>query len=376
MTKEENKKYALLVIELAACVLNGRTPDRAKLAGADMDLLYEAARRRNMTAIVSYALKSAGMEDERFRQEEGKAIAKNIMLDQERERLFAFMEENGIWHMPLKGAVLKELYPVPGMRQMTDNDILIDPNARKKVYDYFISEGYEVYKYGESVHDAYHKKPVLNFEIHIALFSGYQPELYDYYRDVQPRLIKDDERQYLYHFSPEDFYLSITAHEYKHYTVNGIGIRPLMDSYVYLKEYGSQLDMDYIAAEAQKLGLSDFEHSNRDLALALFDQKPLSSEQEKMLERFIDAGSFGSPELLVKHNLAGKGGGVKGKLIYIRERLIPPDAVMEKEYPTVYKHKILLPGFAVYRFGRMIHLFFSERERLTREIKALVRSKQ
>lgn len=62
----------------------------------------------------------------KWKQTRDMAIRKNAMLDLSRESLFAYFEEQGIWYMPLKGSILKDMYPRLGMRQMADNDILID----------------------------------------------------------------------------------------------------------------------------------------------------------------------------------------------------------------------------------------------------------
>ncbi len=41
-------------------------------------------------------------------------------------RRFSSELMHGIWYMPLKGAILHTLYPVSGMREMADNDVLYD----------------------------------------------------------------------------------------------------------------------------------------------------------------------------------------------------------------------------------------------------------
>lgn len=45
--------------------------------------------------------------------------------------------------MPLKGVILKELYPKIGMRQMSDNDILFDETYRKDVVRFMKNKGYD-----------------------------------------------------------------------------------------------------------------------------------------------------------------------------------------------------------------------------------------
>lgn len=49
------------------------------------------------------------------------------------------------------------MYPVFGMRQMADNDILFDSTYREKVRDIFLDSGYEIEAYNKGNHDVYQK---------------------------------------------------------------------------------------------------------------------------------------------------------------------------------------------------------------------------
>ena len=63
------------------------------------------------------------------------------------------------------------------------------------------------------------------------------------------QLLKEEGNRFGYRFSDEDFYLFLTAHEYKHYSWGGTGLRSLMDVYVYLKNLEGRLDWNYIKEE-------------------------------------------------------------------------------------------------------------------------------
>ena len=139
---------------------------------------------------------------------------------------------------------MKEYYPKYGMREMSDHDILFDASRAEDVRTMMERLGFRAEHFGTGNHDCYYKKPVLNFEMHRALFGpDHDEKLYAYYKDTKNRLIGDGWEK---HFSPEDFYPYMTAHEYKHYSVSGTGLRSLLDTYVYLKK--EQLDMDYVTA--------------------------------------------------------------------------------------------------------------------------------
>lgn len=355
MTKEEYLRAINDVIYLASCVVNNKSPDKEKTEKMDLDQLYQAANKHMLTAIVGYALKSAGISSEKFHQAWAKSIRKVTAMDIDKDLLFQEMEKEKIWYMPLKGIIIKELYPAVGLRQMSDFDILFDKQYKKQVRDILISLGFSCEHFGLYNHDVYFKKPVSNFEMHSSLFrETHTNEIYNYYRSVKDRLIKDKDNNYGYHFSSNDLYIYVTAHEYKHYTSSGIGIRSLLDTYVIRQKLAKELDDDYINAECIKLGFSDFEQKNRQLAMHLFGSGELTEQDNKMLEYMTFSGTYGNMKNEIANSVQKHGGGKKGKWTVIRRRLFLPMASVKEKYPLVYRHKILLPGLFFYRIGKAV----------------------
>ena len=114
------------LIYLLSCAVNGITPDNARVQAMDLERLYRLAKYHTVRGAVCIALKRAGVQDKRFDQAYKKAVRKNIYLDMERTAILSDFEQQGIWYMPLKGSVLKDLYTENGMREMADNDVLFD----------------------------------------------------------------------------------------------------------------------------------------------------------------------------------------------------------------------------------------------------------
>ena len=152
------------------------------------------------------------------------------------------------------------------------------------------------------------------------------------------------------------------AHEYKHYEHGGTGIRSLLDTYVYLKK--QKPDMDYISKETDKLGITDFEKTNRALAFHLVDGERLSAAEKEMLNYIIYSGAYGTVSNRID-NIMKKNGW--GKLRYLLSRFLVPVSKNNKQYeifathyPVFYKYKILLPLLPFYRIpiglknGRLI----------------------
>lgn len=353
MEKSEYRKNAADMIYLTACAINGKKPRQARIDALDLPKLFEVCQEHILTACTAYALESAGIKDGEFVQAKEKAIRKNIILDAERLNLFRRLESEKIWYMPLKGAILKDWYPRIGMRQMSDNDILFDSTQRSRMREIMLDLGFECSHYGKENDDAYFKAPVCNFEMHAELFcSAHIGNLYGYFSKVDERLIKDEGNEYGYHLSSEDFYLFMTAHEYKHFTNAGTGVRSLVDTYIFLRKFNSKLDWHYIKAELKKLGIADFERRNRELAIKVFSMKQLTIEDKRLLCCYVMSGAYGNKEIRMENAVKYRGNG--SKVGYMKYRLLPSVGYLELSVPWVKKSRSLIPAAVVYRYLRKI----------------------
>ena len=301
------------MLYLITCALHSQTPDKDKVCGMDLAALYRYARRHTLAAITYDALELLGSsigeglralaKDDtvvsvltKWKETRDKALRKNLMLDAARKKLFWYMDAEHIWYMPLKGAILKDLYPRQEMRQMADNDILFDAEYEAAVKDYFVREGYEVISYAKGNHDVYDKEPVYNFEMHTSLFGEAHNEVWaEYYKDIQSKLKKSD-NHFQYSFTDEDFYIYFIVHAFKHFDGCGTGIRYFVDSYVY--QNAKNLNRGYIEGELDKLGVLAFEKTFRSISMKIFGKgetvSQLNTEEYSMLCDSMFAGTYGN----------------------------------------------------------------------------------
>lgn len=234
----------------------------------------------------------------KWEESKNKVIRKTVLMNAERDKLLRYMEEQKIWHLPLKGVILSTMYPEFGMRQMADNDILFDAFFRKNVKDWFVTHGYTVKSYEEGNHDEYHKEPVYNFEMHISLFhENAQTRFAGYYSSIKTRLHLKEGKSFEYSMTDEDFYLYMLAHMYKHDSNCGTGLRSLVDVYVYNREK-CKMEWRYLNEELKKIGLSDFEKEMRELAFKVFShpssERPLTEKEERMLRKLLFNRTYGT----------------------------------------------------------------------------------
>ena len=385
------------MLYLITCALHSQTPDKDKVCGMDLAALYRYARRHTLAAITYDALELLGgstgdgllaiAKDDtlvsvltKWKETRDKALRKNLMLDAARKKLFQYMDAEHIWYMPLKGAILKELYPRQEMRQMADNDILFDAEYEAAVKDYFVREGYEVISYAKGNHDIYEKEPVYNFEMHTSLFGEAHNEVWaEYYKDIQSKLKKSD-HHFQYSFTDEDFYIYFIVHAFKHFDGCGTGIRYFVDSYVY--QNAKNLNWSYIERELDKLGVLAFEKTFRSISMKIFGKgeavSRLNREENSMLCDSMFAGTYGNLQSGIGkklHKIQGNEDRItkNTKAKYIIGRLFPPMSYYKAYYPFIYKTRIFIPFFVIFRMVRGV---LQHGKEMMREIRVVVKIDQ
>ena len=329
------------VVHLVRCAVDGVAPDAGRVAAMDLDAVYAEASRHMLASACDAALGSAGVTHAAFREARGRAIRKVSLMDFERGRLFSLLDAAGIWHAPLKGCVLQRMYPSVGMREMSDNDILFDASRADEARGAMESLGFATVSFGSGEADVYHKEPVCNFELHRELFDvSRERRLHEYYRDPHRLLVADGGDTSGMHLRDEDFYVYMVAHEWKHYSVRGTGLRSLVDTYVFLRARSDALDWGYVGSELVKLGIADFERRNRRLSMRLLGGEEIDPEDEGMLAYIAESGTYGT----VAHRVAN---GMRrgGRLGYVLRRACPPYEVMAHRHSVLRRVPVLLPAF-------------------------------
>jgi len=369
------KQAAYDLCYLAACAVNGFPAEPERIQAMKLENVFRVSRSHSLSALVSMTLSAAGMDvTPEWQAEKAKAIRKAILFERERTDILRFMEENGIWYLPMKGVILQDLYPKPGMREMADNDILYDKTRQSDVTAFMRQKGYTAKSVGKYHHDIFYKEPIYNFKLHTEMFPENTDKRFTaYYGNVTERLLSDGDGKFGRHMRDEDFYIHMTAHEYKHYSNSGTGLRSLLDRYVYVHRKGESLDWEYITAECAVLGIDAFEEASRALCRKVFGTPvlpELTETEREMLEAYMFSTTYGTVSMRIQHRLEKDYGKIdrKTKTKYFLRRIFP-DTEFYREYaPVAYRHKILIP--AVW-FGRLLKAVFKKRKVIRNEVDIL-----
>ena len=246
--------------------------------------------------------------------------------------------------MPLKGAVLKKLYPKPEMRVMGDGDILIKSEQYEIIREAMQSLGYT--EFIESDHEFIWNKPNIHIELHKRLIPSYNKDYYFYY-GVGWKFAKPDAGSCC-KMSDEDTFVYIFTHYAKHYRDGGIGIRHITDLYVFLTS-NPKLDKKYIETELNKLGLLKFYKNTINTIDVWFNNKQANDISDFITDRIFESGSYGT---YVSHILSGavksSNFGKNAKFKKVFNLIFPPYNDMSRKYLVLKKIPLLLQRYFFY----------------------------
>lgn len=363
MTREQEDYLFLLRRAVRWSLLT--EADRMRLERVNMESLFAMAYTQSQGELFYMYLTEQGVPlpeavEKTARGMLDHSIHRELLMNVERETIYRFMDAKGIWHCSLKGILIQPLYPAVGTRYASDNDILMDETKGKELRTYLLERGYQLLEIGY-MHDSYLKNPSYHFEFHKKLIdSELCKEAEVYLNGIFPRLKKANETGFLYEMTPEDFYIHMVVHAFEHYRQKGTGLRYIVDLFYYLRMYRKDMDMERVQSLLASFGTDRFEVVLKELAEVLFgdgeEKTEYSDAQEEMLAYMFKAGSHGNDTLYVDNSIANFNEESKTdfgrKIKYIKHRMFPDMEWYRKNYPFLYRWKIWIPFFVVYRMIR------------------------
>lgn len=363
-------------LNIIKSVLNG-TPFEADSSGIDFETLYALSKMHQLAGVVGFcpdALKQMPADiAQKFIYEKNRSISREAIQDAVVSEFLEKMEEAGFRAFLLKGICIKNMYPHPAIRYMTDTDILADEKDIEQIKPIWEELGLKFDH--DSSHDMTFLSSQMVVELHKNLISSIFGRMYEYYADPWRFAVPIEGRQYIYEMSPEDLYVFAVGHLAKHYAGGGIGIKHIMDIYVMSKH---EYDWDYINAELEKLGLDRFARLAQKLAYSWFSEDE-TVEKDDMVAEFgfviLESGAFGKTEKRLASGILfskKKSNPKAPKLKMALVRIFPSLEHMQMLYPALKKHAFLYPAFWL---ARAFDIVFNRRD-LLKGIKCLAMLEQ
>lgn len=312
--------------------------------------LFKLSKQHDLAHLVGDALDRNGLlldgteVKKRFLQERNLAVYRYEQIQYEFEQICDALEQAQIPFLPLKGSVIRPLYPEPWMRTSCDIDILVTPQnldraqaTLEKKLDYTLA--------GKGDHDISLTSPGgVNLELHYQLLEDGAKDsekivLGNIWDVVEPAEGKNahckmpDEYFYCYHI----------AHITKHLRYGGCGVRSILDTWF----LNHKIDFDKEKRDVllQKAWSLSAAKAIENLAEVWFSGVEGDSLTESLGEYILTGGVYGTFDNKVAAQQTRK----KGKFSYLFSRVFLPYSQMKFKYPRLQKCPILYPFYIVKR---------------------------
>lgn len=312
--------------------------------------LLSLSKNHDLAHLICEALDQNGLLPdgeigEKFNEQRLTAIFRYEQMRYDYEQLCMALEEAGIDYMPLKGAVIRELYPEPWMRTSCDIDILVRETDFEKATELLMQKlDYKIEEQTSNV-NAFSLPSMTNVELH-HFFLEFEDDK-EFIPTVWSKSRVKENTNHHFIMDEELFYAHQTAHMAKHVVAGGCGIRPFLDLFLMMKAgTGNYVD----SATLKRYKLSKFATEAEKLSAVWF-QEASSSERTKTLEEFIlKGGLYGN----VENNIAVKQVKKGGKIGYFFSILFLPFEELSWQYPKLKERKWLYPFYQVRRWFRIL----------------------
>ena len=271
---------------------------------------------------------------------------------QQLQKLMTTFDAKGIHYMPLKGMLLKSFFPQMHMRVMGDGDILIKMDQYDRIKTVMEQLGYEFQ--GETDHELIWQSTHLRLELHKRLIPSYNYDYAAYYGDGWQLGHPTPDNPCRFAMTDEDQMIYLFTHFAKHYRDGGIGIRHMLDLYLYRKAK-PRMNEAYIAQQLKKLRLLAFYENILHTLAVWFDGKASDNVADLITDIVFGSGCFGTYSSRVvaqgiRNKAKYKDSTEHAKLKTVGRLIFLPYEIMCEKYPVLHTAPVLLPVMWVVRW--------------------------
>ena len=338
------KKKTVLILSSAF----GLQTNDVEISRDDVPLIASIAYKHKIIPIVVEGIKNLGCSDllsDELLNGEAKAVFDYTQRKVSLDEISDAFEKASIAYIPLKGSVLRDLYPQPWMRTSSDIDVLI----KKEDLDNAIQviESDTSFRFlRRDLHDIHFINEYVHLELHFTL-EGSVERINVGLCNPWENVIHRDE-MFRYDFTPDYNLFYIVFHAAKHFIRNGgIGIRPLLDIYVLKTHY--VYNESIVESRCEKAGILAFYKSCCKLINIWFNGDTHDDISRDFEDLVISGGIYGSKHLKIISNIRRDSGKkyISGRIFKTREEL-------SNYYPKCRKYPFLVPYYQVVRWTKVL----------------------
>ncbi|MCI7791341.1 MAG: nucleotidyltransferase family protein [Lachnospiraceae bacterium] len=313
-------------------------------------------------------------------QEEWKEITcvtaiREMSRNADLERVLQAAAEWNIKLICFKGNVIARLYPEWKTRISGDSDIYVYERDKSKAVKLLQDLGYRQYMEDSKEMVPVYVHPFRNhkIELHFSLwedYEGYQMELLDSMqltREESLIKIKIGNAD-AWTLSPTNHLIFQMFHIIKHFVVQGIGTRYMLDITCFVNHHLNELDKDMFWSCMEQLHYTDFcIHYFRlcikylNLKQDILPNHDCPDDLEKQDKLLSDMMAFSNREkadykviTLMSPYLEGRETRSGGSIMRKLRLIFPKPDVLQDDFAYAKKHHILLPIAWVHKWGRFV----------------------
>ncbi len=344
---------ALSVLSLIKCGIYGGKPCLPE--DFNIQPIYSLAKQHQIMGVLLYGLLAAGFDIgmPEIKPLYAGALAETIFHEKQQaeiSRIYDALNKSKISFMPLKGALLKGIYPRPELRVMSDVDILIRTEEYGLISPVMTALGFE--EQYESDHEIVWKNAGLTVEFHKHLIPSYNSDYHGYFKDVWDKAVPID--GYRFCLEKNDEFIYNFTHLAKHYRDGGIGFKHYIDIQLMLEKYDPNLE--YVRSELGKLHLERFLDNVLKTLDFWFGEGEYTDTVGIILKHTFLGGAYGSAGDQLTGRVVRNAERSHSRMRAITDMVFPSAKVLKPTYKYLEKFPVLLPIAWISRWANALFL--------------------
>lgn len=312
-----------------------------------LEELYKISKKHDMAHVVGAALDCAGLLDDggisrKLAKQQLVAIYRYENIQYEIDSIRSTFDKANIPYIPLKGSVIRALYPEPWMRSSCDIDILVHEDDLDAAVAALESDLCYRAEKMRAYHDiSLYSESGVHLELHFSIKE--KIESLDRVLSRVWEYATPSGQGYRHDLSKEFFIYHAVAHDSYHFANGGCGIRSIVDLWYLTKD--GDFDEEIVLSLCRESGIERFYFAILELSQVWFG-KGEHSDLSRRVERYIlSGGTFGEKETGIALKQDAKG----GKIRYVLSRIFVPYEHLKIKYPSL-NSRAMVPIYQVRRW--------------------------
>lgn len=361
---DNNRK---VLIDLLSSAIRGKRLSGGSLAGVDWNAVYKEAEAHEIVALLFPVLKDLDAQQrpnpELMAKWQKATLVEGLMQIrhlEEMKRIFDRFDKAGIPVIALKGLILRELYPHPELRSMSDADILIHKDYVIRAKELLKQLGYFYENEYNSKHIEFYHDEHLTIELHWFLVY---PESFPTAIQLENRAWENAVRVNFHtgsvlSLSEEDQLMHVCLHMASHIRSGGFGLRQLCDVVLLVENARNRIDWAAFKNNMEHFGVHRFIPAVFMVCNKLFGITipkalycmPDDPYLEMLFDDILSGGAYGFSSI---DRIIGNGmlyyvdikstGRLLDRVVYYLTYIFPSPEKMSPQYAYSRRYPLLVP---------------------------------